>query len=127
VWSQFYARRPANIAKLPDVLRSGGTTVVCRPPADSPALRFRNEIFLSVGAPAPRAQYHPHQPPVGHFFLRYSLPRVAIGPARRHDASGRLKSTNRNLEGLPRGGLSIYQCEMTRMSAADMKRTRRGI
>jgi hypothetical protein len=22
-----------------------------------------------VGAPASRAQYHPHQPPVGHFFL----------------------------------------------------------
>jgi len=27
------------------------------------------EIYLSVGEPAPRAQYHPHQPPVGHFFL----------------------------------------------------------
>jgi len=45
-------------------------------PAASLALRFR--IFLSVGAPAPRAQYDPHQPPVGHFVLaKFAAPATA--------------------------------------------------
>ena len=44
--------------------------------------------FLSVGAPGPRAQYDPHQPPVGHFFLAISAApatngRQAIAPRAR--------------------------------------------
>ncbi len=37
------------------------------------ALRFRTESFYPL-APAPRAQYHPQQPPVGHFLFSNSRP-----------------------------------------------------
>jgi len=49
-----------------------------------------------MGAPASRAQYHPHQPPVGHFFLAiFAAPATAgaraIAPrtARPAPAAGR--------------------------------------
>jgi malate synthase len=73
----------------------GGKTVNRR--AASLALRFRN-LFLGADAPAPRAQYDQHQPPVGHFFLRYSLRRrpLALGRLRRRARGSMLTSPGSN-------------------------------
>jgi hypothetical protein len=57
-WQQTRAFSPAVITK-------GEQTIL----ASTLALRFRTEIFSSVGARASRAQYQPPQPPVGRFFL----------------------------------------------------------